>query len=163
MGLRLNKGSTTIIWPISGNVAWSDYLSCPPFNARAKMKFAHYSAYLLRKSHILYFIPILDRVLKNAWISFFVTSKMGRLNEVQRHRAFGLVEGGLSFREVGRRMGCSHQTIMKLVERNANTGSVCDRQRRDAKELRHVNKTDTYSLLIFGIGLKLQFKQLRRL
>ena len=26
-------------------------------------------------------------------------------------------------------MGCSHQTIMKLVERNATTGSVSDRQR----------------------------------
>ena len=39
---------------------------------------------------------------------------MGRLNEAQRHRAVGMVEGGLSFREVARRMGCSHQTIMKL-------------------------------------------------
>ena len=54
---------------------------------------------------------------------------MGRLNEAQRHRAVGMVEGGLSFREVARRMGCSHQTIMKLVERNAATGSVSDRQR----------------------------------
>ena len=53
---------------------------------------------------------------------------MGWLDEVQRHRALGMVEGGLSFHEVGRRMCCSHQTIMKLVERNANTGSVCDRQ-----------------------------------
>ena len=26
-------------------------------------------------------------------------------------------------------MGCSHQTIMKLVERNDTTGSVSDRQR----------------------------------
>ena len=55
-------------------------------------------------------------------------TKMGRLDEVQRHRALGMVEGGLSFHEVGRGMGCSHQTIMKLVERNANTGSLCDRQ-----------------------------------
>ena len=54
---------------------------------------------------------------------------MGRLNEAQRHRAVGMVEGGLSFREVARRMGCSHQTIMKLVERNDTTDSVSDRQR----------------------------------
>ena len=55
---------------------------------------------------------------------------MGRLNEAQRHRAVGMVEGGLSFREEARRMGCSHQTIMKLVERNDTPGSsVSDRQR----------------------------------
>ena len=54
---------------------------------------------------------------------------MGRLNEAQRHRAIGMVEGRLSFREVARKMGCSHQTIMKLVERNDTTGSVSDRQR----------------------------------
>ena len=54
---------------------------------------------------------------------------MGHLNEAQRHRAVGMVEGGLSFRKVARRIDCSHQTIMKLVERNANTGSVSDRQR----------------------------------
>ena len=54
---------------------------------------------------------------------------MGRLNEAQRLRAVGMVEGGLSFREVAMRMGCSHQTIMKLVERNAASDSVGDRQR----------------------------------
>ena len=59
---------------------------------------------------------------------------MGGLNEAQRHRAFGMVEGGLSFREVARRMGCSHQTIMKLAERNATTDSVSDRQRQGAKK-----------------------------
>ena len=40
-----------------------------------------------------------------------------------------MVESGLSFREIARRMGCSHQTIMKLVERNAVAGFVSDRQR----------------------------------
>ena len=54
---------------------------------------------------------------------------MGRLNKAQRHRAVGMVDGGLSFRKVARRMGCSHQTMMKLAERNATTGSVSDRQR----------------------------------
>ena len=51
------------------------------------------------------------------------------LNEAQCHRAVGMIEGGLSFHEVARGMCCSHQTIMKLVERNATTGSVSDRQR----------------------------------
>ena len=54
---------------------------------------------------------------------------MGRLNEAQRHRAVGMVEGGLSIREVARRIGCSNQTIMKFIERNAITGSVSDSQR----------------------------------
>ena len=40
-----------------------------------------------------------------------------------------MVEGGLLFSEAARRMGCSHQTIMKLVERNATIGSVSDKQR----------------------------------
>ena len=54
---------------------------------------------------------------------------MGRLSEAKHHLAVGMVEGGLSFREVARRMGCSHQTIMNFVERNAATGSVSDRHR----------------------------------
>ena len=45
---------------------------------------------------------------------------------VPTHRAVGMVEGGLLFREVARRMGCSHHTIMKLVKRNATTESVSD-------------------------------------
>ena len=54
---------------------------------------------------------------------------MRRLNEAKSQGAVGMAEGGLSFCEVARRMGCSHQTIIKLVERNATTGSVSDRQR----------------------------------
>ena len=66
---------------------------------------------------------------QNANFRIFTTSTMGHLNEAQYHRAVGMVEGRLSFREVAKRMGCSHQTIMKLIERNATTGSVSDRQR----------------------------------
>ena len=54
-----------------------------------------------------------------------------------------MVEGGLSFREIARRTGCSHQTIMKLVERNKMTGSVSDNA-LNASELRHVSRTTTY-------------------
>ena len=32
-------------------------------------------------------------------------------------------------------MGCSHQTIMKLVERNATTGSVSGRQRPGSQKV----------------------------
>ena len=65
---------------------------------------------------------------------------MGRLSEVQRHRALGMVEGGMSFREIGRRLGCSHQTIMNLVERNATTGSVNDRQRPGRQKVTSVRQ-----------------------
>ena len=65
---------------------------------------------------------------------------MGRLSEVQRHRALGMVEGGMSFREIGRRLGCSHQTIMKLVERNATTGSVNDIQRPGRQKVTSVRQ-----------------------
>ena len=54
---------------------------------------------------------------------------MGRLSNVDRHRALGMVEGGLSYRQVAERMGCSHTTIARLVERHNATGSVDDRQR----------------------------------
>ena len=53
---------------------------------------------------------------------------MGRLSNVDRHRALGMVEGGLSYRQVAERMGCSHTTIARLVERHNATGSVDDRQ-----------------------------------
>ena len=46
-----------------------------------------------------------------------------------------MVEGELSFREVARRMGCSYQTIMKLVERNDTRGSVSDRQRPERQKV----------------------------
>ena len=47
---------------------------------------------------------------------------MGRLSNVDRHRALGLVEGGLSYRQVAER------TIARLVEMHNATGSVDDRQ-----------------------------------
>ena len=62
-------------------------------------------------------------------LRIFTTLTIGRLNEAQCHSAIGMVEGGWSFNKVARRMGCSNQTIMKRVERNASTGSVSDRQR----------------------------------
>ena len=43
--------------------------------------------------------------------------------------------GEVSFHEEARRMGCSHQTIIKLVERNATTCSVSDRQRPGRQEV----------------------------
>ncbi|MGH0149628.1 UNVERIFIED_CONTAM: hypothetical protein FKN15_056903 [Acipenser sinensis] len=40
-----------------------------------------------------------------------------------------MIKGGLSVREVSRRMRCSASTISKLVQRNQETGSVRDRPR----------------------------------
>ena len=54
---------------------------------------------------------------------------MGRLSNVDLHLALSMVEGGLSYRQVAERMGCSHTTIARLVERHNATGSVDDRQR----------------------------------
>ena len=54
---------------------------------------------------------------------------MGRLSNVDRHRALGMVKGGLSYRQVAERMGCSHTTIARVVEMHNATGSVDDRQR----------------------------------
>ena len=54
---------------------------------------------------------------------------MGRLNDAQRNQAIGMITGGMSYREVARRMNCSHQTISRLVERHTVTGSVDDRPR----------------------------------
>lgn len=54
---------------------------------------------------------------------------MPRLSENGRHRALGLLEGGLSIRQVARRMGCSPPTIMNLRRRFNETQSVRDRAR----------------------------------
>ena len=54
---------------------------------------------------------------------------MPRLNDAQRHSAIGMIDGGLSYREIARHLWCSHQTIMKLVQRHEQTGSVSDRPR----------------------------------
>ena len=46
-----------------------------------------------------------------------------RLSNVDRHRALGMVEGGLSYRQVAEHMGCSHTTIARLFERHNAKGS----------------------------------------
>lgn len=54
---------------------------------------------------------------------------MGRLSNAKRHEAIGMIAGGLSYREIARRMGCTHATVRELHQRNIATGSVSDRQR----------------------------------
>ncbi|MGH0118061.1 UNVERIFIED_CONTAM: hypothetical protein FKN15_052066 [Acipenser sinensis] len=54
---------------------------------------------------------------------------MPRLSNEDRLVAIGMIEGGLSVREVARRMRCSASTISRLVQRNQETGSVRDRPR----------------------------------
>ena len=58
-----------------------------------------------------------------------VNSIMPRLSREQRLRAMGMVEAGLSYSDLARRMGCSQPTIRNLVERHNTTGSVDDRPR----------------------------------
>lgn len=57
-----------------------------------------------------------------------------------------MIEGGLSCREVARRMGCSHTTVMRLIERNNNTGSVNDRQ-RPGRQRSTTRQQDRYIVL----------------
>ena len=52
-----------------------------------------------------------------------------RLSNEDRLVAISMIEGGLSVREVARRMRCSASTISRLVQRNQETGSVRDRPR----------------------------------
>ena len=72
--------------------------------------------------------------------------RMPRLRDTQRHQAIGMVAAGLSFREIARRMGCSHQTIMKLARRHEDTGSVCDRPRPGRERVTSV-RTDRQIVL----------------
>ena len=52
---------------------------------------------------------------------------MPRLTNERRLWAIGMLEGGLSQREVSRRLGCSQPTISKLVVRYSQTRTVNDR------------------------------------
>ncbi|MGH0184942.1 UNVERIFIED_CONTAM: hypothetical protein FKN15_016354 [Acipenser sinensis] len=52
---------------------------------------------------------------------------MPRLSNEDRLVAIGMIEGGLSVREVAQRMRCSASIISRLVQRNLETGSVRDR------------------------------------
>lgn len=54
---------------------------------------------------------------------FFIT---GRLIEAQRHDAIGMETGGMSFPAMARLMHCSDTTIIRLVQRHRETGSVAD-------------------------------------
>ena len=50
---------------------------------------------------------------------------MGRLSNAERHQAISMIEGGMSYHAVARRVNCAHSTIiMRLVERQNLTGSV---------------------------------------
>lgn len=62
-------------------------------------------------------------------MSLCLQADMPRLTTDQRHHAMGLLEGGLSVRQVARRMGCTPPTIINLRRRHAETDSVNDRPR----------------------------------
>ena len=78
--------------------------------------------------------------------TFHKNKPMGRLSNVDRHRALGMVEGGLSYRQVAERRGCSHTTIARLVERHNATGSVDVRQRPERERVT-TRQQDRYIVL----------------
>ena len=51
------------------------------------------------------------------------------LSQDERNIALGLIQGGISYRQVARRLNCHHSTIVRLVERFNATGSVAPRPR----------------------------------
>lgn len=54
---------------------------------------------------------------------------MPRLSCADRNRAIGLMEAGVSCREVARRMNCASSTITRLLQRHAATNCTDDRRR----------------------------------
>lgn len=54
---------------------------------------------------------------------------MPRLTPEERWRAIGLLDAGTSARRVAHRFGCNVSTIVRLQQRNEETGSVTDRPR----------------------------------
>ena len=55
--------------------------------------------------------------------------EMQCLGNDERHRAMGMLDGGMSCRHVARHFGCSPSTINRLLQRHRETGSVNDRPR----------------------------------
>lgn len=72
------------------------------------------------------------------------SSDMPRLTSEERQRALGMLQAGLSYRDVSRRMRCHHCTISRLRQRATATGSASDRPRpgrqraTDAAQDRHI-------------------------
>ena len=54
---------------------------------------------------------------------------MPRLTTEKRARAVGMLEAGMTQRQVAHRMGCCQSTIFKLADRYGETGTVKDRPR----------------------------------
>ena len=65
----------------------------------------------------------------------FLLTIMPRLTTNERHRAMGMLEGGVGIRQVARMMGCSPQTIINLRRRYQETNSVDDRPRPGAQRV----------------------------
>ena len=55
--------------------------------------------------------------------------EMPRLGNDERHHAMGMLDGGMSCRQVAHHFGCSPSTITRLLQRHRETGSVNDRPR----------------------------------
>ena len=139
-----------------------DCLSCPPLCARAKIFFNQLFRILSVWNSLSSVFECLTLFQQNANFSASITLNKGQSNET-RHSAVGMVQRGLSFLEDDRRMSCSHQTIMKLVERNTMAGSWVIEIGLDAGKLRHVDTTAAYSSRIFGIRSELPYKRLKSL
>ena len=68
------------------------------------------------------------------------------LSDVQRNQVTGMIEAGLSARDVGRFMILNHHIIVTQVRRHADTGSVSDRP-HPGRERVTSRRTDRHIIL----------------
>ena len=71
---------------------------------------------------------------------------MPRISDNQRHQALGMIQGGMSRREIARRMQCSPSTITRLAQRHQQTGSLNDRP-RPGRQREMTPQQDRYIIL----------------
>ncbi len=60
---------------------------------------------------------------------------MPRLSRDERLRALGMVDGHMTYSAVAQIFGCTRRTIMNLVQRHEQTGTVDDRPRPGAERV----------------------------
>lgn len=82
-----------------------------------------------RITHVYTVIDLLRSSQSNIWRFFFI---MPRLNNQDRGRILGMLESGISQSRVTRRVNVARSTIVRLVRRVNETGSVSDRPRPGA-------------------------------
>ena len=83
------------------------------------MPLTHYSKFSMFTLRIWVFK---SGVLKN--YSFSVSMVRRRISEAQRWQIIGMHTTGMSFKDIGRQMGCHYTVISRLVRKHTQTNNV---------------------------------------